>query len=138
VLAREKVPFASSSALSRQALAQACYGRAYAGYRAARAYLHAELEAARLRCTSNESFGPRDKASLFAAPVYTVEQCVRAIREIATAAGSTAVRRSEAFEKLQRDVETLRHHAFVSEARYATVAQPHWHVPVDFPFITMD
>ena len=41
-------------------------------------------------------------------------------------AGTTMTERGHPLDRINRDMETLRHHGFVNESRYASVAQVLW------------
>lgn len=54
-----------------------------------------------------------------------------------TIAGTTAFRATSPLERCFRDVQTMRHHVFASEARYGTFGQAYFGVEPDFPVITI-
>ncbi len=137
-LAQSKIPFASRAPLKLRPLAQVHWGRALAAYRAVRASVHAELAETWGRALAGQGFTLEHKADLFLTCAYTLETCADAVRELATAAGTSAIYKTSPLERALRDTETLRHHAFGAEGRYASVAQAHWGIDVDFPFLTMD
>ena len=87
---------------------------------------------------ADQSFTLKDKADLFLTCSYALETCANAVREVATAAGSSGIYKTSPIERAVRDIETLRHHAFGAEGRYASAAQAYWQIDVDFPFLAMD
>ena len=136
--AETKVPFATSAPLKQRSLAQLHYARALGHYRAARSYLHAELERAFQAAREGAKFTLQDKAALILAATHGSQACVEAVRELAAAAGTTAIYRRSPLERALRDIETLKHHALLAEGRYANVAQAEWDAPIDFPLMTLD
>ena len=137
-LARTKVPFAAAAPLKQRPLAQTHFGRALAGYRAVRAAVHAQLGQTWSQALAGQNFTLEDKAALFLTCGYALETCANAVREVATAAGTSGIYKTNPIERAVRDTETLRHHAFGAEGRYASAAQVHWQMEVDFPFLAMD
>ena len=57
---------------------------------------------------------------------HAVQASAEAVRHGADIAATTTVTKGETLERIGRDMETLRHHGFVNESRYASVAQVHW------------
>jgi alkylation response protein AidB-like acyl-CoA dehydrogenase len=137
-LAQTKVPFAAGAPLKQRALAQTHFGRARACYRAVRASLHTQLRQTWSQAVSGRAFTLEDKADLFLTCGHALETCATAVREVATAAGTSGIYKTSPIERALRDAETLRHHAFGAEGRYANAAQVHWQMDVDFPFLAMD
>jgi indole-3-acetate monooxygenase len=137
-LARTKVPFATAAPLKQRPLAQTHFGRALASYRAVRAAAHSQLRQTWSQALAGRPFTLEDKADLFVTCAYALETCANAVREVATAAGTSGIYKTSPIERALRDSETLRHHAFGAEGRYANAAQVHWQLDVDFPFLAMD
>ena len=54
---------------------------------------------------------------------------------VTNAAGTTGADRKQTLERIRRDMETLRHHGFVNESRYSSVAQVFWGAEIDYPLI---
>jgi alkylation response protein AidB-like acyl-CoA dehydrogenase len=52
--------------------------------------------------------------------VHAMASAVRATDLACRIAGTTSIRRFSPLERCFRDIQTLRHHMFVSEARYGT------------------
>jgi hypothetical protein len=48
-------------------------------------------------------------------------------------AGTTMTEGGHPLDRINRDMETLRHHGFVNESRYASVAQVLWGAELDYP-----
>jgi alkylation response protein AidB-like acyl-CoA dehydrogenase len=137
-LAKIKQPFGATKPLAQRAIAQVHYARALARYRASRAYLHAELERAFQSARELRPFSLHDKAALILAASHTAEACVHGVRDLATLSGTSGVYKHSALEHAVRDIETLRHHALLAEARYMNVAQVAWDLEMDFPLLAMN
>ena len=53
-------------------------------------------------------------------------------------AGTSSIRTANPLERCFRDVQTMRHHVFASEARYGTFGQVYFGVEPDFPVVAFD
>lgn len=132
-LALNKVPYASDKKLASRSLAQSHYGQALAMHRSAKTYFYDALEETWARARSGHTFSRHDRADLYLAGTHTMQSCATAMKHIADAAGSSVLRRGEPLERICRDMETLRHHGFANESRYASVAQVYWDAELDYP-----
>jgi hypothetical protein len=63
---------------------------------------------------------------------------VRATELACRIAGTTSIRMSSPLERCFRDIQTMRHHVFASEARYGTVGQVYLGVEPDFGVVSFD
>ncbi|WP_244563738.1 acyl-CoA dehydrogenase family protein [Ensifer aridi] len=134
-LARTKTPVASSSLLRERALAQSQLGRAEAILRAGRLLLLETLSEAWLRCVDGATHSLEQKADILLAMAHAMSSAVQAVELACSIAGTTAFRATNPLERCFRDVHTLRHHVFASEARYGTFGQVRLGVPPDFPVV---
>ena len=134
-LALNKVPYALNAKLKTRTLAQTKYSEALAIYRSTRAFFYEEIERAWEMTQSDSSFDDRDKANLYLAGVHAVQESARVVRLVADASGTTVTDRNNPLDQISRDMETLRHHGFVNESRYASVAQVLWDSELDYPLI---
>ena len=134
-LARNKTPVASSGLLRDRALAQVQLGRAEAILRSGRLLLLDTLSEAWLRCLDGETHSLKQRADLQLAMAHAMSSAVEAVELACRIAGTTAFRATSPLEQCFRDVQTMRHHAFASEARYGTFGQVCLGVPPDFPVI---
>ncbi len=134
-LAAAKVPYASDHKLARRALAQHHYARALALWRSASSYFYQSLDSVWAQAGSGRPFTPRQKADLYLAGVHAMQASAEAVKQVMDAAGSSSLRKGTPLERIHRDMETLRHHGFANESRYASVAQVHWDVELDYPLL---
>ena len=134
-LALEKTPYATNTKLKNRKLAQSHFGKARAIYRAARSFFYEELEKAWVFTKEEREFTEEDKADLYLAGVHAVQECARVLSLVSNAAGTSVTDRKHPLERIRRDMETLRHHGFVNESRYSSVAQVFWGAEIDYPLI---
>jgi alkylation response protein AidB-like acyl-CoA dehydrogenase len=134
-LARNKTPVASSGPLKERALAQVQLGRAEATLRSGRLLLLDTLSEAWRRCIDGETHSLEQRADIQLAMVHAMSSAVEAVDLACRIAGTTAFRATSPLERCFRDVQTMRHHVFASEARYGTFGQVRLGVPPDFPVI---
>ena len=57
------------------------------------------------------------------------------MRWVADAAGTSVIYSDNPLERIFRDMETLRHHGFVSESRYGSVTQVLWDATLDYQLL---
>jgi alkylation response protein AidB-like acyl-CoA dehydrogenase len=134
-LARNKTPVASSGLLKERALAQVQLGRAEAILRSGRLFLLDTLSEAWRRCLDGETHSLEQRADLQLAMAHAMSSAVEAVELACRVAGTTAFRATSPLERCFRDVQTMRHHVFASEARYGTFGQVRLGAPPDFPVI---
>lgn len=67
--------------------------------------------------------------------MHAVSGAVRAVERLFRAAGTSAIYTRSPLERHFRDIQTLRHHGFVSESRYETVGQVYLGVPPEFGLV---
>ena len=134
-LALEKTPYATNTKLKNRKLAQSHFGEARAIYRAARSFFYEELEKAWVFTKEEREFTEEDKADLYLAGVHAVQECAQVLSLVSNAAGTSVTDRKHPLERIRRDMETLRHHGFVNESRYSSVAQVFWGAEIDYPLI---
>lgn len=134
-LAEGKTPYAEARKLKHRSVAQIKSGRALATHRAARGlFLEALREAWQRACQGDEAT-PEQKADLYLAGTHAVQSSALVVRWVADAAGSSVIYRDGPLERIVRDMETLRHHGFVNESRYGSVAQLRWGAALDYPLM---
>ena len=134
-LAQSKVPYASDSKLKHRQIAQVKYAQALATYQSARCWFMQQLEVTYERALHHVEATAQDKAQLYLAGTHAVQSCAQVVRWVADAAGTSAIYQESPLERAVRDMEVLRHHGFVSESRYASVAQLLWDSELDYPLI---
>jgi len=87
------------------------------------------------RCLDGKTHSLEQRADLQLAMAHAMSSAVEAVELACRIAGTTASRATSPLERCFRDVQTMRHHAFASEARYGTFGQVCLGVPPDFPVI---
>ena len=136
-LAQNKTPFSSSSKLRARSIAQINYGKALGLYRASYVLIENTIERVWSKICAGETASKEDKADLFLASAQAADMISEGIRRAAAVAGTTWIRKGNPVERAVRDIEVMRHHAYVSESRFGTVAQVYWGLEPDFSFITI-
>ena len=136
-LARNKTPFSASSKLRERSIAQINYGRALGLYRAAYALLETSMETVWSKVQSGGTASTDDKADLCLAATQAMHMIAESVNLAASVAGTSSIRKGNPLERAARDIEVLRHHAYVTESRFGTVAQVYWGLEPDFFFIAL-
>ena len=134
-LARTKSPVASSGLLKERSSAQVQLGKAEAVLRSGRLLLLDTVDEAWQRCINGEPHSLEQKADLLLAGSHAMSSAVQAVELACNIAGTTAFRATNPLERCFRDVQTMRHHVFASEARYGTFGQVYLGVDPDFPVV---
>jgi len=134
-LALTKTPVASSGLLKERSLAQVQLGKAEAVLRSGRLLLLDTVKEAWQRCLDDEPHSLEHKADLLLAMSHAMGSAVQAVELACNIAGTTAFRATSPLERCFRDVQTMRHHVFASEARYGTFGQVRLAVDPDFPVV---
>ena len=123
-LARTKTPAYQTTPLRDQQLAQYAAGKARARVDAARDTLQrAAREAYEETVASGELLSWAAKTRLQLAACFAAEACAEAVRLVHDAAGSSAIRLEQPFERRFRDAHVLTQHSSKSSARYATAGR---------------
>lgn len=134
-LALNKTPVASSAPLKERSLAQMQLGKAEAALRSGRLLLFDTMDEAWQRCLNGEPHSLAQRADLLLAMSHAMSSAVQSVELACSIAGTTAFRATSPLERCFRDVQTMRHHVFASEARYGTFGQVCLGVEPDFPVI---
>jgi indole-3-acetate monooxygenase len=87
------------------------------------------------RCVDGRTHSLRQKADLLLAATHAMSSAVQAVELACSIAGATAFRATSPLERCFRDVQTMKHHVFASEARYGTFGQVYLGIPPDFPVV---
>ena len=90
------------------------------------------------RCLAGETHSAKQKADLLLGSAHAMASAVRATELACRIAGTTSIRTSSPLERCFRDIQTMRHHVFASEARYGTVGQVYLGVEPDFGVVFFD
>jgi alkylation response protein AidB-like acyl-CoA dehydrogenase len=134
-LAQTKTPVASNGLLKDRAVAQVQLGQAEAILRSGRLLLLDTLSEAWQRCLDGTPHSLQQRADLQLAMAHAMSSAVEAVELACRIAGTTAFRATSPLERCFRDVQTMRHHVFASEARYGTFGQVRLGAQPDFPVI---
>jgi alkylation response protein AidB-like acyl-CoA dehydrogenase len=137
-VALTKNPVTASGLLKERSSAQIQLGQAEAILRSGRLLLLHTVSEAWHRCLAGESHSAKHKADLLLGSTHAMASAVRATELACRAAGTTSIRMSSPLERCFRDIQTMRHHAFASEARYGTVGQVYLGVEPDFGVVSFD
>jgi alkylation response protein AidB-like acyl-CoA dehydrogenase len=129
----DKTPGGSAGKVRERTIAQLHYGKALAIYRAARLLFFQALEDTWARAEAGQEPSAVNRADLYLAGTHAVQASAEVVRHVADIAATTMITKGEALERIGRDMETLRHHGFVNESRYASVAQVYWGAELDYP-----
>ena len=134
-LALNKTPVTSSGLLKERSSAQMQLGKAEAVLRSGRLLLLDAVDNAWQRCQAREPHSLEQRADLMLAGSHAMSSAVQAVELACSIAGTTAFRATSPLERCFRDVQTMRHHVFTSEARYGTFGQIYLGVEPDFPVV---
>jgi alkylation response protein AidB-like acyl-CoA dehydrogenase len=134
-LAMTKTPVASNGLLKDRSLAQVQLGKAEAILRSGRLLLLDTVGDAWQRCLEGGTHTLKQKAGLSLAMTHAMRSAVQAVELACSVAGTTSIRVSNPLERCFRDVQTMKHHVFSSEARYGTFAQVVLGLQPDFPVV---
>jgi alkylation response protein AidB-like acyl-CoA dehydrogenase len=134
-LALTKNPVASRGLLRERSSAQVQLGKAEAVLRSGRLLLLNTVSEAWQRCVDGGTHSLKQRADLLLAMTHAMSSAVQAVELACSIAGTTAFRATSPLERCFRDVQTMKHHVFGSEARYGTFGQVYLGVPPDFPVV---
>lgn len=134
-LALNKTPVTSSGLLKERSSAQLKLGQAEAILRSGRLLLLHTLGEAWHRCVEGRDHSPEQRAELLLAMAHAMGSATQAVELACGIAGTTAFRATSPLERCFRDVQTMRHHVFASEARYGTFGQVRLGLEPDFPVV---
>ena len=134
-LAQRKTPVGSMKTLRERGAVQAAVAEAEGVLRSARLLFYDAMAAAWRLTTSGEGTTLEQKADLLLAGAHAMKSAVRAVELMHRTAGTSGVYAASPLERHFRDIQTLRHHAFVSESRLETVGQVYLGVPPEFALV---
>jgi alkylation response protein AidB-like acyl-CoA dehydrogenase len=137
-LALTKNPTTATGLLKERSSAQIQLGQAEAILRSGRLLLLHTVSEAWQRCLAGEPHSANQKADLLLGAAHAMASAVQATDLACRVAGTTSIRASSPLERCFRDIQTLRHHMFVSEARYGTWGQVYLGVAPDFAPVSFD
>jgi len=134
-LAQRKTPFGSAKALRERPVAQATLAKAEGMLRSARLLFYDSVGVAWQRTQVEGQSTLEQKADLLLAGAHAVSSAAKVADLMHRLAGTTAIYTRSRLERHFRDAQTLRHHGFVSEARYEAVGQVYLGVPPEFGLV---
>lgn len=132
-LVKTKAPGGGAGKLTEKHMAQGHFGRAVALYRSSRLMFYTALEATWQRAVEGKEATAEHRADLYLAGTHAVQTAAEVVRLMGNVAGTTMTEQGHPLDRINRDMETLRHHGFVNESRYASVAQVLWGAELDYP-----
>jgi len=134
-LARQKSAFGFTVPLSQRAPVQATLARAEGMLRGARLLYYDTLGRVWRAMLAGSPATLEQKADLALAGAHAASTAATVVGMMHQLAGTTGIYERSALERHFRDVNTLRHHGFMSENRFEVVGQVYLGVPPDFPLI---
>jgi alkylation response protein AidB-like acyl-CoA dehydrogenase len=137
-LALNKNPVTSTGLLKERSSAQTMLGQAEAILRSGRLLLLHTVDEAWQRCLAGEPHALDQKADLLLGTTHAMASAVQSVELAFRIAGTSSIRTSNPLERCFRDIQTMRHHVFASEARYGTCGQVYLGVEPDFAVVTFD
>jgi len=137
-IALTKNPTTATGLLKERSSAQIQLGQAEAILRSGRLLLLHTVDEAWQRCLAGEPHSLTQKADLLLGSTHAMASAVQSVDLACRIAGTTSVKTSSPLERCFRDIQTMRHHAFASEARYGTCGQVYLGVEPDFEVVTFD
>jgi alkylation response protein AidB-like acyl-CoA dehydrogenase len=137
-IALTKTPVTATALLKERSSAQIQFGQAEAIWRSGRLLLLDTVADAWKRCLDGKPHSLEQKADLLLGSTHAMASSVRAVELACRIAGTASIRTGSPLERCFRDVQTMRHHVFTSEARYGTFGQVYFGVDPDFGVVTFD
>ena len=137
-VALTKNPVTATGLLKERSSAQIQLGQAEAILRAGRLLLLHTVSEAWQRCLAGETHSAKQKADLLLGSTHAMASAVRATELACRIAGTASIRMTSPLERCFRDIQTMRHHVFASEARYGTVGQVYLGIEPDFSVVSFD
>ena len=132
-LVKTKAPGGGAGKLTEKHMAQGHFGRAVALYSSSRLMFYTALETTWQRAVEGKEATAEHRADLYLAGTHAVQTAAEVVRLMGNVAGTTMTEQGHPLDRINRDMETLRHHGFVNESRYASVAQVLWGAELDYP-----
>jgi len=136
-LGANKTPAYARSTVAARPAAQMQLGEAEAMLGAARAYVYASLESAWRRVQQGQFLTQAEKIAIQLSSSYAIQSAAKIVQSVHQAAGSSAIRRGQPFERYFRDVHVITQHAFGSMNRFESVGKLLFGQESDWPFFSM-
>lgn len=135
-LAKTKTPAYNATSLREQQLAQHAVGRALAKVNASRDTLHRAAAEAYDDAATGSLLSWESKIRLQVATAFAAESCAEAVRLVNEAAGSSAIRVGQPFERHFRDAHVLTQHTSKASPRYASAGRLLFGLENDWPWLS--
>lgn len=136
-LGAKKTPAYTGSTVAARPAAQMQLGEAEALLGAARAYVYGSLEDAWQTVRQGKFLSRRQKIAIQLAASHAVRSSAQVVELVHLAAGTSAIRREQPFERYFRDVHVITQHAFASMNRFESVGKLLFGQETDWPFLNM-
>jgi indole-3-acetate monooxygenase len=136
-LANKKTPNYMRSPLAERAVAQMQVARAEALLGSARAYLYESVREAWDAALQGQFLTLKQKMGVQLAVCQAISASAEAVDLVHQAAGTTAIRDGQRFERYFRDAHVMTQHAFGSSSRFESVGKLIFGMETDWPFFAM-
>lgn len=136
-LAAKKTAFGFMKPMRERSVVQAQVARAEAMLRSARLLFLDTIGAAWQRTVTGESSTLEQKADLLMSAAHAVRTSATVTAMMHALAGTTGIYTRSPLERHFRDMQTLRHHGFVSESRFEAAGQVYLGLPPEFPMVAL-
>lgn len=136
-LATKKTPAYTRSPLAERPVAQMQVARAEALLGSARAYLYESVSEAWDTALQGRFLVLKQKMAIQLAVCQALSASAEAVDLVHQAAGTTAIRQAQPFERYFRDAHVMTQHAFGSASRFESVGKLMFGLETDWPFFGM-
>ena len=136
-LARTKTPTLSSSSLGSRPVVQSQLAQAEAKLGSGRAYLYDVFQSIWDDAVEGRTISNEQKMKVQLAAANAVSASAEAVDLVLTAAGTSAIRNDQRFQRHFRDVHVITQHAFVSRSRYESVGKMLFGLETDWPLFAL-
>jgi len=136
-LGKKKTPNYTQSSLAQRPVAQLQVARAEALLGAARAYLHQAVSEAWDTACQGHFLTQSQKIAIQLATSHAIQSAADAVDLVHQAAGTSAIREEQPFERYFRDVHVMTQHAFGSAARFESAGKLMFGLETDWPFFAL-
>ena len=136
-LGNKKTPNYTRSPLAERPVAQMQVARAEALTASARAYLYESIRDAWDTASQGHFLAKKQKMAIQLAVCQAMSASAEAVDLVHQAAGTTAIRQGQPFERYFRDAHVMTQHAFSSASRFESVGKLMFGVETDWPFFEM-
>jgi alkylation response protein AidB-like acyl-CoA dehydrogenase len=136
-MATKKMPMYTATALRERSVVQLQVAEAEAKLGAARCFLFSVFDEVWQRAQQGQSLDMSARARCQLASSHAVVAAAEAVDRVYLAAGGSAIRDEQPFQRYFRDVHVITQHAFVSPSRFEAVGQIMLGLEPDWPFFQL-